>query len=91
MMREDLAVAKLYHSSNALLLFSEGTKWVKIKDRVLHLRRRMPVIPSAVLFRSLVERTTGRSLLEPRLVLAFCVVDKHVNRMIINTVTVGNV
>lgn len=47
----------------------------------------MPVIPSAVFFRGLVECSTCRSLLEPRLVLSFRVVDKQVNRMITNDVT----
>ncbi len=51
----------------------------------------MPVISSAVFFGSLVERSTGRSLLEPHLVLAFGVVNKHVNRMITNTVTSGKI
>ncbi len=58
---------------------------------MLDLRRRMPVISSVVFFGSLVERFTGRSLLEPHFVLAFGVVNKHVDRMIIDTVTSGKV
>ena len=49
----------------------------------------MPVVSSAILFCGLVEGPARRSLLDPGFVLGFCVVYKHVDRMVIDSVTPG--